>query len=230
MRHLFAGHTALTRFFRRPPQLRFYQRNTAHIPNDGWLETLEKAPSVTRNTDEPDLPEGVLHGNVSSGQGLGSQLDLPTLNVRLAVPSRTRYKSLLTSDHRRHVFTAQVWAVQVSFDLHIWGDAVAACQLILPSFPEFEIHVYDPKEMSIPNREASWGVPIYIRPLQYLRNRCAWKSDEEADNFFQSGGRYAAGGHNDRVTIEMKYDAQLSAAVVAQNDQDPKRALPEVHR
>jgi hypothetical protein len=80
---------------------------------------------------------------------------------------------------------------------------------------ELEIHIFDPGSISIPPREDSWGLPIYVQPVQYLRNRKIWKDEREADVFFGSGGGFSEGGPAEKVSIEVTYDITRARAAIA---------------
>lgn len=80
---------------------------------------------------------------------------------------------------------------------------------------ELEIHVFNPGKIEIPDREASWGLPIYVRPIEYLRNRQKWEDEREADRFFGANGVYERADAAQRVSIEINYDITRARAALA---------------
>jgi len=81
---------------------------------------------------------------------------------------------------------------------------------------ELEVHIFDPGDMLIPGREDSWGVPIYVRPRHYIRNRQKWKHDHDADEFFRAGGEYLNGDLKQRLSIEVTYDIETARMATAE--------------
>ena len=43
----------------------------------------------------------------------------------------------------------------------------------------FQVHIYDTSEITIPDRTSSWDAPIYVRPVEYIRSRQRWDSDQQ---------------------------------------------------
>ena len=70
-------------------------------------------------------------------------------------------------------------------------------------------------DIVIPDREDSWGRPIYVKPRQYMRNRQNWKHDHEADVFFRARGDWEKGDIRQRLTIEVNYDIEAAKANTA---------------